>query len=182
LLDQIDFEPDQVVLVGPKSELDELERRRKIFRVVLTPPPEGRDFVQAAIEPRWSGDVQTRPRTLHLRIPLRVQSTEVVLPEVPVVLDLPPRLEGRFELAEDSRRASVRIEAMGTLDSLLAGKSADERRAWAAEYARLVATVPEDADGPDVITRPHFFIHGFREDTHYRVTLLPTISFEPRKP
>lgn len=118
---------------------------------------------------------------LILRLPRIDRGVEILLPGVPVVLHEPESLQGRF--APRQRKVDIPIRAFGLLAGQLTGLEAEALQNWVTEHALLIARVPPDASGPDVITGPQLLMDSeYRGGRDFDVTTPLTIDFRPKNP
>ena len=177
------FEPASVVLSGPRPLLKPLSSREvPLLRFGSGPlvPNGGRLRIALQPLPQIEG-VRIDAASVTMEVPLRTDPRTFRLQHVPVMLYEPARLRGRYRLRNETVDL-VEIEAEGTLEARLSAMSPDELRDWTRGNALLVARVPQDADGPEVITDPRLLIQDYVDGTHFRVTVPATVHFELKTP
>ncbi|MBK8974962.1 MAG: hypothetical protein IPM29_03470 [Planctomycetes bacterium] len=184
LWDRARFEPrNEVTLRGPKGRISDLATsQRPLFEFAPPAPRPDQTELRAVLIARTGDPTVTTSTPPALTVPLRSAAREFTLPAVPVVLFEPEDLRGRFQ----PRRANedIRIAATGRLAGRLATLSDEgELRQWAEANCLIVARLPADASGPDVISRPNVIIGpDFQEGRDYKITLPLTIQYELRNP
>lgn len=175
------FEPTGVVKArGPIQDLDRIGDRR-LYRLVAEAPLVGATRFEAVLRALDLGpNLTLLPDSVQVKIPIRVTPRTFRLLEVPVVLQEPDNLRGKFQLRKDS--ADVEIEAFRTLEAVLSGLGTEDLRRWVRDNVTLVAALPRDAIESDAILSPRLLVKDYYERLDFRMTVPPTVHFDPKDP
>ncbi|MGA0060077.1 MAG: hypothetical protein ACO3RU_10855 [Planctomycetota bacterium] len=175
------FEPTGVVkLRGPVQDVERVGERR-LYKLTAEAPLVGATRFEAVLRAVDLGpNLTLLPDSVQIKIPIRVTPRTFRLLEVPVVLQEPDNLRGKFQLRKDS--ADVEIEAFRTLEAVLSGLGAEDLRRWVRENVTLVASLPRDAIESDAILSPRLLIKDYYERMDFRMTVPPTVHFDPKDP
>ena len=180
--DDAHFDPISVKIRGPKKVLDDfLKPNQAVFVFEATPSSEDAPSIEAVLQLAIADErVTMDPEQVTIRIPLRVEPTEKVLPEVRILLKEPPGHEGSYRAA--TATVEVRIEVFGSLEVELDRYDDEQLRAWGLANAVVVVNVSKeeiDSGAAGVMAQPNFMI--FERD-EYRVTHIPKVRIEPKDP
>ncbi|MGA0868428.1 MAG: hypothetical protein ACO3UM_05820 [Planctomycetota bacterium] len=154
---------------------------RRLYKLTAEAPLVGATRFEAVLRAVDLGpNLTLLPDSVQIKIPIRVTPRTFRLLEVPVVLQEPDNLRGKFQLRKDS--ADVEIEAFRTLEAVLSGLGAEDLRRWVRENVTLVASLPRDAIESDAILSPRLLIKDYYERMDFRMTVPPTVHFDPKDP